>query len=186
MNYQKLREQYPAVITMDQFYRICHISKRKARWLLEHGVVPCRDSGKKTRRFKIRLADVIAFLERRDAGDPAVAAPKGAFSSGAHVRKPGRVPLTASEREKLRASLLAAWESWPDALTVRQAAELCGCSENTMHRWARKGAVTSVAYRGAYLVSKEGLAGWMAIRRGGALRQEPWEPRQIDDPIRFV
>ena len=38
MNYGYLREQYPAVISKDQLYRICHISKRKALWLLEHGV----------------------------------------------------------------------------------------------------------------------------------------------------
>ena len=55
MDYSFLRDQYPEVITMDQLYRICHISKRKARWLLENGVIPCEDSGKKTRRFKIKI-----------------------------------------------------------------------------------------------------------------------------------
>ena len=40
MDYGYLREQYPAVISKDQLYRICHISKRKALWLLEHGVIP--------------------------------------------------------------------------------------------------------------------------------------------------
>jgi len=69
MDYEHLRKQYPAVISMDQLYRICHISKRKAVWLLEHGVIPCEDSGKQTRRFQIRLEDVIGFLERRDAGE---------------------------------------------------------------------------------------------------------------------
>ena len=55
MDYGHLREQYPAVISKDQLYRICHISKRKALWLLEHGVIPCEDSGKQTRRFRIQL-----------------------------------------------------------------------------------------------------------------------------------
>ena len=53
MDYGHLREQYPAVISKDQLYRICHISKRKALWLLEHGVIPCEDSGKQTRRARI-------------------------------------------------------------------------------------------------------------------------------------
>ena len=48
MDYGYLREQYPAVISKDQLYRICHISKRKAVWLLEHGVIPCEDPGKQT------------------------------------------------------------------------------------------------------------------------------------------
>lgn len=42
MNYGYLRQEYPAVISMDQLYRICHISKRKARWLLENGGSPVR------------------------------------------------------------------------------------------------------------------------------------------------
>lgn len=45
-DYSAIINQYPAVITMDQMYRICHISKRKAKWLLENGVIPCQDSGK--------------------------------------------------------------------------------------------------------------------------------------------
>ena len=51
MGYEYLREQYPEIISKDQLYRICHISKRKARWLLENGIIPCEDSGKQTRRF---------------------------------------------------------------------------------------------------------------------------------------
>ena len=76
MDYGHLREQYPAVISKDQLYRICHISKRKALWLLEHGVIPCEDSGKQTCRFRIQLEDVIDFLERRDAS-PAADLPDG-------------------------------------------------------------------------------------------------------------
>ena len=39
MDYSFLRNQDPEIITMDQLYRICHISKRKARWLLEN-IIP--------------------------------------------------------------------------------------------------------------------------------------------------
>lgn len=68
MDYCHLRKEFPETISMDQLYRICHISKRKAHWLLEHGIIPCRDSGKHTRRFSIALEEVIRFLELRDAG----------------------------------------------------------------------------------------------------------------------
>ena len=63
INYSNLREEYPAIITLEQLYRICHISKRKGRWLLENGVIPCQDSGKRTRRFRIKIEDVITYLE---------------------------------------------------------------------------------------------------------------------------
>lgn len=58
-DYSHLLTEYPATISMDQLYKICHISKRKARWLLEHGVIPCEDNGNQTRRFAIKLTDVI-------------------------------------------------------------------------------------------------------------------------------
>lgn len=84
MGYEYLREQYPEIISKDQLYRICHISKRKARWLLENGITPCEDSGKQTRRFHIRLEDVITFLERRDAELLQEKIPVGIFSCGVH------------------------------------------------------------------------------------------------------
>ena len=42
-----LRTTYPDEITKDQFYRICHISKKTASYLLESGIVPCRNSDTK-------------------------------------------------------------------------------------------------------------------------------------------
>lgn len=161
MDYRHLREQYPAVISKDQFYQICHISKRKALWLLEHGIVPCQDSGKKTRRFKIRLEDVIDFLERRDAGALEGVLPRGIFSSQGPPVPRSYVPI---DREALCGSILAAWENEPDMLTAKQAAKLCGCSPGAVLGWARKGTVASIAYYGVRLVSKESLAWRVAVK----------------------
>ena len=66
-DYSILLEQYPEVVSKDQMYKICHISKRKATWLLENGVIPCQDSGKKTRRFQIRTIDIVRYLAKRTA-----------------------------------------------------------------------------------------------------------------------
>lgn len=50
----------PDVITKDQLYRICHISKSTALYLLQSGKIPCEYTGRKTRCYKIKKADVIA------------------------------------------------------------------------------------------------------------------------------
>ena len=50
----------PDVITKDQLYRICHICKSTALYLLQSGKVPCEYTGRKTRCYKIKKADVIA------------------------------------------------------------------------------------------------------------------------------
>ena len=63
--YSYLLKQYPPVITKDQFYRICKISKKTAKYLLDSGLVPCTDSGRKTRKYKIGMSNVIRYLEER-------------------------------------------------------------------------------------------------------------------------
>ena len=123
MDYGSLRESYPATVSMDQLYRICHISKRKARWLLEQGIIPCVDSGKKTRRFSIQLEDVIIFLERRDAGLLEDAIPRGAFSGGSRPVCPARRALDEKKthdtwQQGLLQIFLAVRENKPFILNV--------------------------------------------------------------------
>ena len=64
--YEAIRREYPETISKDQFYRIAHISKATALHLLQSGLVPCRDSGKKTRRYTIRTDDVIYYMIDRE------------------------------------------------------------------------------------------------------------------------
>ena len=53
--YRYLLNQYPETVQKEQFRIICHISKRTARYLLQSGLVPCVQSGKKTRNYTIML-----------------------------------------------------------------------------------------------------------------------------------
>lgn len=53
--YRYLLNQYPETVQKEQFRIICHISKRTARYLLQSGLVPCVQSGKKTRNYTIKL-----------------------------------------------------------------------------------------------------------------------------------
>ena len=167
MDYRYLQREYPETISMDQLYRICHISKRKARWLLEHRVIPCQDSGKQTRRFSIRLEDVICFLEQRDAGLLDDVIPQGIFSSeSSHPVRPARQVL---DEDGLCVYLLECWEDWPDMLTTRQASELCGYSVNALNRWWNLGQIQGVKYRNELRYSKESLACWLASAKGQAI-----------------
>jgi hypothetical protein len=161
MDYDFLREEYPETISMDQLYRICHISKRKALWLLEHGVIPCEDSGKQTRRFRILLEDVINFLTRRNAGELDAVIPHGSFSSGSHSE-----PYTYLDSEALFSLLIDRCQDAPDMLTVKQAEALCGYGTTTMNRWLQLGHVRGVTYYGVNLISKESLAEYLSSPEG--------------------
>lgn len=178
MDYSFLCDQYPEIITMDQLYRICHISKRKARWLLENGVIPCEDSGKKTRRFKIKLEDVIEFLELRDAGLLDDMMPVGIFSSEEYGYPPRR-PRTQLDNGALQAFLLDCWVDAPDMLTVPQTVSLCGYSVTTLERWFQKELLAGIRYRGMILISKESLAEWLASDGGQCIQQQSTVHREL-------
>ena len=57
--YRYLLNQYPETVQKEQFRIICHISKRTARYLLQSGLVPCVQSGKKTRNYTIMLMQAV-------------------------------------------------------------------------------------------------------------------------------
>ena len=51
------------IITKEQLYKILHISKRRAKFLLDNGYIPCVDTGNKTRRYQIKMSDVQEFID---------------------------------------------------------------------------------------------------------------------------
>ena len=53
-------------VSKEQFCKICHLKKSKARQLLQSGLVPCIDTGIPTARYQIALKDVIKYLQDRE------------------------------------------------------------------------------------------------------------------------
>ena len=124
-DYTYLYEEYPEVISADQLYRICHISKRKAKWLLEHGYIPCEDSGKKTRRYKIRLNDVIDYLRTLEAAPDLVATPVGAFN----VKRKQLNPVAQICQKEFQRFLYNIWTDEADILRISDVQVLLGYME---------------------------------------------------------
>lgn len=168
MDFEKLREEYPETVTMEQFYRIAHISKRKASWLLTNAIVPCEDSGKQTRRFKIKLDDVIDYLQKVQDGTLNVSIPSGIFASGA-TSKPPREYL---DYDELIGQFLADWYAAPDMLTIKQASEVSGYVGTSILRWVNQKQVKGVLYHERYLISKESLAEFLSSKQGQDIVQK--------------
>ena len=78
--YRELRKSYPEYVSKEQLRIICRISKRSAKYLLDNGIIPCEDTKKKTRRYRVALKDIIAYLVELDnTGNKKI--PFGAVSS---------------------------------------------------------------------------------------------------------
>jgi ribosome-associated protein YbcJ (S4-like RNA binding protein) len=153
-DYSFLTQEYPEVISMEQLYHICHISKRKAKWLLENGYIPCQDSGKKTRRFKIRVEDVINYLTALESAPDMVRTPVGAFNNKA--KRPPH-PISQVSPVEFKEFLREKWTASPDALTARDIRQLTGYHLNTIGQWICQGKLMAVQTQGSTLVAMEWL-----------------------------
>ena len=62
---QDLLAPYPDPMGRTDFRKACRIGTRTSLYLLQSGLVPCENTGKQTRCYKIAKADVAAYLRRR-------------------------------------------------------------------------------------------------------------------------
>ena len=45
------------IISLEQLYKMLHISKRKAAWMLQNGIIPCEIPERNPRRYFQRKKD---------------------------------------------------------------------------------------------------------------------------------
>ena len=99
-DYSYLYDEFPEVISGEQLRKILHISKRKCAWLLQSGAIPCTDSCQSTRRYAVKLDDVIEYIIRSE--------------NAAERVQPQRPP------ECFREQLNDVWFDVPDVLTITE------------------------------------------------------------------
>ena len=136
----EILQQYPEYITKDQMYRICHISKKTCLFLLESGLVPNIDSGKKTRRFKIKTVDVIQYLKDRDDYPELFKAPDGFYKGkGGDKKAPSFDEVfTQEDLIRMRQYYERLLKNNPDVMSVEQVAQFTGYNKNSVSRWCGK------------------------------------------------
>ncbi len=144
--------EYPEYITKEQMYRICHISKKTCLFLLESGLVPSVDSGKKTRRFKIKTADVIQYLRERDDYPELYKAPTfdEVFIKGDLVTM-----------RKYYEELLI---NQSDVMTIEQVAEFTGYCKTSVRAWCNKQEVKCFLIRQRFQIPKEYLLDFLVSK----------------------
>ncbi len=160
-NYSSILHAYPEKISIEQLYRICHFSKRKCKWLLENGYIPCEDRGTKTWRFVIRTVDVVEYLTLMET-DPSKAPPKGLFNAAPAWEK-ATPPLERVSLTEIRQFLQERWSEQPDALYEEDVAKLVGYSRNTIHKWIVNRRLKYVPVLNEVVIPKNWLIEYFAI-----------------------
>lgn len=137
-DYSYLRNEFPEVISGEQLRQILHVSKRKCAWLLNNGFIPCTDTCQRTRRYSIKLDDVINYI----------IASENAVVNVQPLRPP----------EGFRELLIDEWFDVPDVLTISDVAGITGYTPNAVDRWIVKGSLRSVTVQTGLVTCREWLA----------------------------
>ena len=130
-------DEIPDIITKDQLYRICHISKSTARYLLQSGKIPCYYTGKQTRCYKIKKEDVIAYLEARKIFPEAYSAPKGWYKGYYEIKM--EVNLPDEILEDMQEYYTYLLSKYKDVLTVSEACKITGYAKTSINNWCGNG-----------------------------------------------
>ena len=137
-------------VTQEQVRQMLHVSKRKAKYLLDNGIIPCINTGKKTRQYRVKVSDIEYYMEH--PYDFAV----GMFPSGSKYKsvKKEAVHLDEDIVQKYYLDLLS---NANDILSVQEISELTGYSTSAIYRWIERGWVDSMMFLGRHLIRKDNL-----------------------------
>lgn len=157
--------EYPEYITKEQMYRICHISKKTCLFLLESGLVPSIDSGKKTRRFKIKTSDVIKYLQERDDSPELYKAPDGFYKHAGCKKAPSFDEVfKKDDLVTMRKYYEECLINYPDVMTIEQVAEFTGYCKTSVRAWCSKQEIKCFLIRQRFQVPKEYLMDFLVSK----------------------
>ena len=176
--YDYLLQDYPNYLTKEDFYKLAHISKSTARYLLQSGKVPCKDTGKKTHRYLIPTENAIRYLEDREIHPDEYEAEPGWYSGKVkHGKKRRRSKKRKQKinaaRNKLKELTDAKLEELEDLLDINDICRLTGFSNTAVLRWCRSGKLKAFMVSGKYLIPKVCLKDYIATKCGaGKIKQK--------------
>ena len=136
MDYNTINwDNIPDIISKEQFYQLCHISKATAKYLLESKKVPCEIFHKSTHRYKIKKVDVIEFLRNRTVNPEYYMKPSNCINRRYSSR--AQIPADTDMTEFYSVML----ESYPDVMTAKYISQVTGYQQSTVNGWHQKGHV---------------------------------------------
>ena len=168
--YKELKKQYGDFLSLDELSRACKIAKRSARYLVENGIIPAIDTGKRTWRYKIAIGDVIDYLNRREKMGSMI--PPGAVTSRSEKRKPHKVSTRKSyahlvmkgQESEIAEYFSHIYSDYDDVLTTPHIVEMTGLEKSTVLKLLQAGKIKSIESHPKYLIPKQFLLEFVVSR----------------------
>lgn len=174
--------EYPEKISKEQLYKICHISKRKASYLLENGLIPCQDSGKMTRKYTIALKDVATFIDARKTNPMRFDMPPSLRTKRKSTYS--RIQFESDDffcaLRTFYTDVLAANDG---LLSVADVCAQTGYGRSTVINWPTKGLLQSLFIRNHYHIPQKYLIDFLASKYYWRIGQK--SQKHINDFVEF-
>ena len=164
------------IISLEQLYKMLHISKRKAAWMLQNGIIPCEIRNTLTHKYSIRKEDVLAYIAKSEH-EKRSEIPVGIFNAK-KTNNPRRTEspdsdcggyfddtnykLRVKDRARFKEMLEDLLSAVPDTLTVDEVAELTGYHRRTALRYVQREYIYAVNIMGKYYISKHSIINYLA------------------------
>ena len=164
------------IISLEQLYKMLHISKRKAAWMLQNGIIPCEIRNTPTHKYSVRKEDVLAYMAKSER-EKRKEIPVGIFNAK-KTNNPRRTEspdsdcggyfddtnykLRGKERARFKEMLENLLSAVPDTLTVDEVAELTGYHRRTILRYVQRKYIYAVNIMGKYYISKQSIINYLA------------------------
>ena len=134
-------KNYPEIMNKEQFTKLCHIAKRTALYLLESGLVPCECTGKKTRCYKIKKSDIVAFVNDKTVNPNKYIPPEHWYTYGNGEKSiTVRVyPDSSISKEKMKGYYKNCLAKYPDLMTTQDVVRFTGYVRETVANWVNNG-----------------------------------------------
>ena len=182
-------------LSLEQLRQKLHISKRKAAWMLQNGVIPCRIVDTPTHlRYYVKEEDLERYLAKSPS-ERSRKIPVGVFSSRKENSLPlemgGRdhnnvnIVLTSNERAMFIHLLEKRMEIYPDAMDINRVAKITGYSRTTILRRVQNGDMFAVMMNDEYVLSKSGVIEFFASDKAFKIYDKSkWHERAIGNYIK--
>ena len=174
------------IISLEQLYKMLHISKRKAAWMLQNGIIPCEIRNTPTHKYSIRKEDVLAYIAKSEH-EKRSEIPVGIFNAK-KTNNPRRTEslgsdcggyfddthykLRGKERARFKEMLEDLLSAVPDSLTVDEVVELTGYSRKTILRYVQRNYIYAVNIMGKYYISKHSIINYLATDKAFKNKQK--------------
>ena len=177
-------------LSLEQLRQKLHISKRKAAWMLNNGVIPCRIVNTPTHlRYYVSEEDLRAYM-KQSITESRKEFIRGQFSSrNKNAPETNEVSgeeisvysyLSQKERNRFERMLEKRLAIYPDVMDIKRIVSIIGYTDRTIRWHIGKGRIFAIIQDRKYLVSKYSLIKFLASDKGFAMQpKSEWHEKVI-------